>query len=176
MKIVLDTDVIIHFISESLLYKLPSFIPNHEFVVLDAVFDEVIHRHEKAMLEGQILLVKNITLLKKDDVFDVSAMRTFFDLKRRFGDGESACMAYCHHHRNDTVGSNNTKDITEYCETNGISYLTTTDLLHIGVRNGVITEGEARQFLLGLKTKGTFLRPLDMSPNQKYNPYLKTPY
>lgn len=176
MKIVLDADVIIHFIQMGCLYRLPCFIPNHKFVVLDSVYDEVTHQHERMMLEGQITLIRNITLLKKDDEFDLNTMRTFYELKSRFGEGESACMAYCYHHRDDTVGSNNTHDIEEYCNQNAIPFLTTIDLLHIGVRNGEITEEEARHFIRALCAYGTYLGPLNMSPNPKYNPYLKTPY
>lgn len=176
MKIVLDTDVIIHFIRMGCLFRLPRFIPNYQFVVLDSVLNEVTHRHERMMLEGQINLVRNITLLRKDDEFDWDTMKTYFGLKRLYGEGESACMAYCYHHREDTVGSNNTKDITEYCEQNNISYLTTSEFLHIGVRNGEITEEEACQFINALRENETYLKPLDMTPNPKYNPYLKTPY
>lgn len=176
MKIVLDADVIIHFIQTGYLLRLPSFIPNHEFVVLDSVFNEVINRDQKEVLTKQIMWVKNITLLSKDKEFDVQTMKTFFELKRQFGEGESACMAYCYHHRDDTVGSNNTNDITEFCEQNEIPYLTTTELLHIGVKNGVISLDEAYQFIRSLTAHDTYIKPLDMSPNAKYNPYLKEPY
>lgn len=176
MKIVLDADVIIHFIQMGCLFRLPRFIPNYQFVVLDKVYNEIINSNQKNVLTRQIEWMKNIALLDTDSEFDGEMMKTYFGLKRLYGEGESACMAYCYHHRDDTVGSNNTKDITEYCEQNEISYLTTSELLHIGVRNGEITEDEARQFIGALRENETCLKPLDMTPNPKYNPYLKNPY
>ena len=41
IKIVLDTDVIIHFAKGEMLATLPSILPEYQFVVLDIVMSEI---------------------------------------------------------------------------------------------------------------------------------------
>ena len=75
-------------------------------------------------------------------------------LTSRFGRGESACMAYCQfeHH---VIGSNNTRDIREYCSDNGISYLTTADFLYYAIMRGKMTEADAAQMIADARAKGS---------------------
>jgi len=62
------------------------------------------------------------------------------------GKGESACMVYCKFH-NDVVGSSNTRDITNYCNEHGITYLTTNDFLFYAIQRGLLKKEEAEDFI-----------------------------
>ena len=62
------------------------------------------------------------------------------------GRGESACMVYCRYN-NDVVGSSNTKDVTQYCNEHGITFLTTNDFLFFAIQRGIMTKEEAERFI-----------------------------
>lgn len=55
-------------------------------------------------------------------------------------------MVYCRYHQ-DVVGSSNTKDITDYCDEFGITYLTTNDFLYYAILRGLISREEADAFI-----------------------------
>lgn len=74
---------------------------------------------------------------------------------KALGRGESACMVYCLYHH-DVVGSSNTKDVTAYCEENGITYLTTCDFLYYAIKRGMMTKEEADMFIREVRSMGSF--------------------
>ena len=157
VKIVLDADVIIHFAKGELLSALPKFLPEYEFIVLDKVKEEV-HKPMLNQLQHQIDLLKNI----REVSFGTNAdeIKEYAALTKRFGKGESACMAYCHHNH-DVVGSSNLRDITDYCSQNGIVWLTTVDFLHYGIKNGVINKKDAEDFVKKVVQQGSKLPDVD---------------
>ena len=59
---------------------------------------------------------------------------------------KSACMVYCRYN-NDVVGSSNTKDVTDYCNEHGITFLTTNDFLFYAIHRGMLTKEEAERFI-----------------------------
>ena len=59
IKIVLDTDVIMHFAKGEMLATLPSILPECQFVVLDIVKNEI-KRPLLTQLERQMQLLGNI--------------------------------------------------------------------------------------------------------------------
>ena len=65
-------------------------------------------------------------------------------------------MAYCRFHNN-VLGSSNLRDILTYCETNGITYLTTVDFLYYAVRRNIMTRQQADDFILQVNAKGSRL-------------------
>lgn len=71
------------------------------------------------------------------------------------GKGESACMVYCRYH-NDVVGSSNTKDITDYCNQYGITFLTTNDFLFYAIQRSLITKEEAVAFIQNDRSMGSY--------------------
>jgi hypothetical protein len=73
-----------------------------------------------------------------------------------FGKGESACMAYCRFNK-EILASSNLKDITKYCEENGIVYLTTMDFLAEALRTKQLTEQECNDFIKNVKAAGSKL-------------------
>lgn len=156
VKIVLDTDVIIHFAKGGMLSMLPSILPEYQFVVLDVVKDEI-KRPLLTQLERQINVLRNITEVAFGDTPE--ERREYFRLTSRavgLGRGESACMVYCLFNH-DVIGSSNLKDIKEYCAQNGITYLTTCDFLWYAWRRGVMKVEEIESFVEKVTSAGSVL-------------------
>jgi len=106
-QIVLDADVVIHFSKGGRLSQLPSIFPDYEYVLLEAVHEELLS-DIKTQIDNQITLLKNITLLPFAPRGEM--LREYAMLRSRFGKGESACMAYCLFTHN-VIGSSNLRDI-----------------------------------------------------------------
>ena len=145
-KIVLDADVIVHFAKGGKLDMLPRILPEYQFMVLDVVKKEI-PVLVLSVLQKCISQDKTIV----EEVFGKTPgeIREFARLIAKegmaLGRGESACMVYCLYHH-DVVGSSNTKDVTAYCEENGITYLTTCDFLYY----------EAEVFICEVRRMGSF--------------------
>lgn len=155
-KIVLDTDVIVHFAKGGKLPMLPCIFPEYQFMVLNIVKQEI----------PQLLLLELDRLIKKDKTVteamfgesagEIKEYARLIDKKGpALGKGESACMVYCLFHH-DVVGSSNTKDVTAYCEEKGITYLTTNDFLYYAIRRGLMTVKEAETFVKDVRSKGSY--------------------
>lgn len=160
-KIVLDADVIIHFAKGGLLHLLPKFLKEFQFVVLDVVKKEI-RQPLLRQLDNQINLIGNI----REETFGQTAeqRKEFARLTSlsglALGRGESACMVYCRFNH-DVVGSSNIKDVTDYCDEYGITYLTTNDFLFYGIRRGIITKEQADDFINEVRSKGSCPQVVD---------------
>ena len=64
VKIVVDSDVLIHFAKGSALSLLPSIFPEYQYIILSNVYEEV--RTLQKQLDNQISLLKNIVLEEFD--------------------------------------------------------------------------------------------------------------
>lgn len=154
-KIVLDADVIHHFVKGGRLSLLPKIFPEFSFIVLDIVKKELPDLILSS-LEKQITQEKNIS----EEVFGKTPAekKEYFRLTDsndlHLGKGESACMVYCKFH-NDVVGSSNTKDITKYCNENNITFLTTNDFLFYAIKRGLLTKNEAEEFIKKVRSLGS---------------------
>ena len=89
-KIIIDADVIIHFIKGDQLGLLPTIFPN-KIYILDVVFQEVFVGRLRTQVEN-LLRFGLIQELEFDG--NLQVMKEFAQLKKQFGIGESACMAY----------------------------------------------------------------------------------
>ena len=158
VKIVLDADVIIHFQKAGYLSILPDIFPEYECIVLSVVYDEL--TSIRTQLDNHIHLLKNITLETFSPNGDMAKEYAF--LLRTFGKGESAGMAYCKFN-NDVLGSSNLRDIKEYCQNNGIIYLTTLDFLYYAIIRNKMNIEECNKFIQDVRSKGSKLPDIDMS-------------
>lgn len=151
-KIILDADVIIHFSKGGALGQLPHIFPNKMYVP-DIVFHEALSREYKIEVNNlfNFKLVEELEINNNINVF-----REYNQLKKKFGKGESACMAYCRFNK-DVIGSSNLKDIKQYCEDNSITYLTTMDFLAEAYRTGKMDEAACDFFIYTVKLKGSRL-------------------
>ena len=166
LKIVLDTDVVLHFMKGGRLsLLLDIFASECEYVMLSTTYDEIRNRDQKNQIDNHINLLKNLTKVEFNPTGEMR--RVYAMLTSQFGKGESACMAYCQfeHH---VIGSNNTRDIREYCNNHGISYLTTDDFLYYAIKRGMMTESDATQLIADARAQGSNVPEFD------YNTHIPT--
>lgn len=151
--ILLDADVISHFISGGHFALLPSIFKNRK-VLLDVVATELrASRKFKTYIDNVINtgFIREINFQAKRQV-----MMEYAKLIKTFGKGESACMAYCKFNK-DILASSNLKDITSYCDENEITYLTTMDFLAEALKEKQLTEHECNDFIRNVKAVGSKL-------------------
>ncbi len=163
-KIVLDADVIIHFVKAGQLSLLLDIFPEYQYIILDVVYDEVtVNKATKTQIDNTLKFlsarIANVTFAPKGESrLEYARLRSTLLL----GKGESACMVYCRDNQ-DVLGSSNLKDIKEYCSQNQITYLTTLDFLYYAY----IRKIEIDAFIKDVRAKGSKLPDTDI---EKYVP------
>ena len=162
VKIVLDADVIFHFHKGGKLLFLPEILDEYEHVVLSYVRDEILY-DARVALDHQIAWLRNLTLIEFAPQGEMA--KEYASLRRAFGKGESACMAYCKF-TNNVVGSSNIKDIKTYCTENNITYLTTYDFLYYAWLRKKMSEDEIHDFIKIVKDRGSNLHDFDIGSYQ----------
>lgn len=154
-KILLDADVVIHFIKAGQQLLLPKVFPNR-FVMLDKVYKELTVRDSKAIPVNNFLMWCKIPVIPIPVNADI--VREYARLKKELGEGEAACLAVARYTK-DYIASSNLKDIDTYCNEHGIVYYTTMDLLLELYKQGIMSEAECNQFIYDVKNKGSRLIP-----------------
>ena len=146
--ILLDCDVVSHFIANNVLADLPLILAPHQCVILDYVYAEVAARPMRlAFLEP---LIKQGSILKMEfpeDNIDIN--KEFARIKSKspiIGDGERACMAVARYNK-DIVASSNFRDVAPYCDCFDIFYLGTLDILSIAVQKEIYDERKCDSFI-----------------------------
>lgn len=147
-KIILDADVVIHFLRGRQIGILNQIYPNKLYMP-DVVFEETFFGRDKIEVNNLFRygFVKHLEIKSDRHIF-----LEYNRLKSKFGKGESACMAYCRF-KNDVIGSSNLKDIRDYCEEHGIEYLTTLDFIAEAFQRELLSEAECDYFLYLADTK-----------------------
>jgi hypothetical protein len=161
-KILLDADVVIHFVNGENFILLPTLF-KEEKVILDKVCNELRKRRDLRQFYDNVVafgLIKEITF---DGDLDI--IKEYARLKKKYGDGESACMAYCKYNK-DILASSNLSDIKEYCEENGIEYITTMGFLYEAYQTDKLTGEECDEFISKVLASGSKL------PVKNMNEYL----
>ncbi|MCM1518016.1 MAG: hypothetical protein NC117_05180 [Pseudoflavonifractor sp.] len=161
-KIVLDADVIIHFIKAGQLSLLLSIFPEYQYLLLDVVYDEVSkHRETKTQIDNTLQFfssrIQRVKFAPKGE-----SIREYARLLQTLGRGESACMVYCRDNH-DVLGSSNLRDIKEYCAENGITYLTTLDFLYYAYVRNKITKEQCDTFINDVISNDSKLPHIDIS-------------
>jgi len=146
-KIVLDSDVVIHFIKGEQFPMIHQIFPEFEYVILDIVLNEELRKREvtRRYLDAYFHHFKDaIKIIEWNPNYEVAS--EFATLLKRFNMGESACMVFCKHHQ-DVIASSNLRDITEYCTENQITWLTTMDFLVQALKSKLLSEVECDEFI-----------------------------
>jgi len=171
VKIILvDADVISHFIACSEIIYLPKILDPHKIVVLDNVYAEVARiSSRKTILDNLLATVKNIC----KQPFPISNL----DIKKEYalikknnpliGDGERACMAVAWY-TDDVVASSNFRDIVPYCQANNILYLGTLDILTIALNKGIFDEERCNLFIQTARSKNNAKFPVHVKKITDY--------
>lgn len=154
-KILLDADVISHFIKGEQLNSLPHIFPN-KLLILDIVKQEISNRSGWDKVIQQFIDntdVQGVTFPQEIEFLNEYAHLTS---KRghALGKGESACLVYCRYNK-DILASSNLKDILRYCDFHNIEYIKTDDILYEGFKKGILTESVCDEFIQTIKRKGS---------------------
>lgn len=156
IKILIDADVIIHFVAGDFSEFLHQIYPGR-IVLLDKVKDEVTIAKKHLAKVQKLLDVSGFEENKLND-FNDDVKTEYAKLKSRFGwgDGESAIMAIAKF-GGQYITSSNIKDIHDYCYANKIKYATTMDLLIKGVELKLFSDVECDEFIRKVKASGSRL-------------------
>lgn len=157
VKILLDCDVIRHLIKADKLSLLSDLYKNR-LVILDVVKKELLRSNHLVSIITNFIKFNNIEEMTFP-THRLDVLKEFASLKKRYGDGESACMAVARFDDN-IIASSNLRDIKKYCEENSIEYITTLDILLEGINKSKISEAEADLAIQTIKAKKSKL-PVD---------------
>lgn len=145
--ILLDCDVISHFIANAALNDLPQILSPHQCVVLDYVYNEVAARPMRLAFLQQ--LINSGVIQKMDFPENTEINKEFARIKSKspiIGDGERACMAVARFNK-DIIASSNFRDVAPYCNEYNILYLGTLDILSVAVKKGIYDEESCDSFI-----------------------------
>ncbi len=155
--ILVDADVISHFITAGEESKIHLIFPNNPLHLLDKVHAEL--QNWKNPNFGTIILLqkKRIRLMDFPEENE-EIKREYFRIKKVLfkGDGESACLAVARYNNN-ILASSNLKDIKNYCMMHNINYLTTMDFLCGAMDTGLFDETQCNNFIKKVLNAGSKL-------------------
>ncbi|NMM49844.1 hypothetical protein [Marinigracilibium pacificum] len=154
--ILIDTDVISHFILGGAILTLPKIFPHYKIKMVDKVYDELSRFKRKKQEVDNLIKFKLIEVM--DFPEDEEIMMEYFYIKKSLfkGDGEAASLAIVRHSK-DILASSNLKDIAHYCKMHSIDYLTTMDFLCEALKKNIMTENECDNFIQRVKSSGSKL-------------------
>jgi len=147
--ILVDADVISHFIACGSLIYLPKILAPHSIKILDKVYAEIKRISSRlAILDNLLQTVKNVEVLELEKQ-NLEVKREYALIKKNnplIGDGERACMAVAKFNNN-IIASSNFRDVAPYCKANKILWLGTLDILSIALMKGILNEKECNDFI-----------------------------
>ena len=161
--ILLDADVISHFITAGEVLFLPKIFAPLPVRILDKVYEELEQwRERKAQVDN--LVNMNLMTIMPFPNDNPAIVREFLHIQKLMlrGKGESACMAVTRY-TNDILASSNLKDIKRYCEMHKILYLTTMDFLCQARVTGLFDEARCNAFIQAVRAKNQKLPVSQMS-------------
>jgi len=163
--ILIDADVISHFITAGEMIALPGIFP-FQIYVLDKVYREL-ERFPKRKAEVENLLrfgqIKEMPFPEHDD----DIRKEYARIKKLMfkGDGEAACLAVAKASKN-ILASSNLKDVSHYCKMHNIDLLTTMDFLCEAYRKKVFDLARCNAFISKVLSAGS---KLPVSKMEEYN-------
>jgi predicted nucleic acid-binding protein len=146
-SILIDADVISHFITAGKLNLLPKIFPENKIFLIDKVYAELERSQKRKQLIDNMIKSKSITILPfPEDSPEIKREYAYIKKDLFKGDGESACMAVARYN-NDIIASSNLKDIRQYCQLHSIDYLATMDFLCAALYGHLLTINECNEFI-----------------------------
>lgn len=164
-NILLDSDVVRHFLNGNRLHQLSAIFPKR-FVMLDKVKNELCRSKSLVTPVTNFLSMFKIPIVTFPTGGEI--IKEYAMLTKKFGEGESACLAVARF-KNEFIASSNLKDIKVYCLEHGIVFYTTMDLLVEAMSKKIMTEAECDQFINDVKTRGSKLPCNTMKEYAKMN-------
>jgi hypothetical protein len=150
--ILIDADVVSHFIKGKEIYALNSIF-EYEIRVLDKVYNEL---KDNRTWINQIdnLIQQGVLKIEPFPENNPEIKKEYFHIKKLMlkGEGESACLAYVRYTDN-IIASSNLKDIRNYCQMHNIQYLTTMDFLCYALKKNVFDLERCNLFIANVLEK-----------------------
>jgi predicted nucleic acid-binding protein len=149
-KILIDSDVTIHFAEGGFLDKIPLIFPNR-IVYVDKVLEELYSFNKYKVMVYNFISKYRIERIEIDSNLDF--IIEYSRLIKKVGKGEAACLAIAKIDKK-YIASSNLKDITDYCKENNIRYYTTMDILWEALNKNIMRELECNEFISKVKSLG----------------------
>ncbi len=146
--ILVDADVVSHFITAGEAENIHLIFPNNPIHLLDKVHAELQNWKNASVgfIVSDLLKKKRIMLIDFPEDNEEIKKEYFLIKKLHFkGDGESACLVVARYTKN-ILASSNLSDIKNYCSLHNMDYLTTMDFLCTAMAKGVFTEARCDAF------------------------------
>ncbi len=149
--ILLDSDVISHFMSTAKIDVLPKILSPHKLFIVADVYRESIHHplfeDRKQELDSWIARhrIQRIDFPWNNDNIRLE----FYRIKKespQLGAGERACLAIARYEK-DVIASSNFRDVADYCKEFSIEHIGVMDILVIAVRRRILTVDECNKFM-----------------------------
>ena len=169
-QILLDADVISHFIATGEILYLTKIVSPFEIIILDNVYKEATRISKRKLQVDNWIRSNKVSVVLFPDNNDIK--KEYFKIKKEnplIGDGERACMAVAKYNKN-IIASSNFKDIASYCTANVIDYLGTLDLLVLAIERGVFDEFRCNAFIANAKTINNARFPMGVNRIADYLP------
>ena len=164
-KILIDADVVSHFVTAEEGQMMNKIFPNNNIYILDKVHAELQKwKNEKLLSEVSRLISKKVIRLMNFPEDNPEIVREYAWIKSMLfkGEGESACLAVARYDKQ-ILASSNLKDIKNYCATHTIDYLTTMDFLCQAFQKEIFDEDRCNDFIAKVKASGSRLPKNTMS-------------
>lgn len=149
--ILVDSDVISHFIATNHIFDLNEILNPHHLLVVENVYREAIRHPWDDNRKNEV-----DEWLRKSNASKISfprgnsnIVKEFYSLKHNnklLGDGECACMAIARFGK-ETIASSNFRDVAEYCDENDIEYIGVMDILWIALNKGYWSVEQCDKFI-----------------------------
>ena len=147
-KVLIDADVLSHFIANNKLDLLPIILDEYDCIILDYVYNEIARVNmRKLFLDSEIKKGKIEKICFPTD--NVEMIKEFALIKKNnklIGGGERACMAYARSSK-DIIASSNFRDIAKYCKENRIEFIGFLDILLIALSKEILTVIQCNEFM-----------------------------
>ena len=150
--ILVDADVISHFVATGHIYELNEILSPHQLYVVDQVYKEATYHPSDCTRKGKVddWLQNSKACRIAFPKLNRNIMAEFFKLKRDnhlLGDGERACMAMARYGQ-EAIASSNFRDVASYCDANDIEYIGVMDILQIAINKGHWDVDQCNQFIM----------------------------
>lgn len=167
-NILIDADVVSHFITAGEEDYLHLIFPDNKIYILDKVHAELQKWPKEATRAkvSDLIGSKKLRLISFPEDHD-EMKREYFSIKTLMfkGDGESACLAFVRHTPG-ILASSNLKDTRHYCEMHKIDYLTTIDFLCAALARGVFDAARCNKFIKTVLSHRGRLPAIDFANHQ----------
>ena len=151
--ILVDADVISHFMATGYIDRLTEILQPHAVMIVENVYKEASYHPTEPDRKRKVAF----------PYANENIRREFFRLKKEnpmLGDGERACMSMARFGQ-EVIASSNFRDVAPYCDENGIEYIGTLDVLTIAMNKGIFTSDECNRFMVEAKAKNKAKFPVD---------------